>query len=654
MTKSAQKKRDFHERQNDISPIPKVKNKRRRAKCEKSLLAFLRTYLPHLFYRPASKDMKDVVKGLEKAIKRGGKKSRALPRGFGKTTIGIGAVLWAVLYGYRHFVVIIGPNEEHAENITTDIKTELDSNELLLADFPETCFPLAALEGRFARTKSQACKGKLTKIDWRKQQITLATIAKSKTSGTIIRACGITSAIRGMKRGARRPDFVFLDDPQTRESASSDKQTSDREETILGDILGLAGHDKAIACYMTCTVIVKKDLADRFLDRELHPDWDGKRGMLVYAWSKSKFWKEYDEIWKTDQQKGDGEFKGATKFYRKHRRSMDKGAEIADKYLFDKASEVSAVQHAHNLKLVHGSAAFCAEFQNAPLAREFTLYDLTPDIVMSRCNGLTKRKADPDAKLIVAFTDINFSGLHWAITAFRNDRTAFVIDYGRLPERGVLVKANANETETNQLIAAALMKWVEKINGLNLPLNPRAVGIDRGYKPDVVAQVVRYSPARFALLPCRGFSGNYYNPNTKELVGKPRNNCHMSGGRFGQFLAANSCYFREVVQRGFLSRPGTPGSVSLWGKDRANHKDIANHICAEVLTDKAEGRKGVMWKWSGKPGAPNDWLDAVVGCFALASWFMGDPVLSDNQPQQVHRRKKTKAKRRQAKIQIED
>jgi len=648
----AEKKRLHHLRVGDIAPLPAVRNKRRRSKCKGSLEAFCKTYLKHLFFRPFSEDQKEVIAGLELAIKKTGKKAEALPRGSGKTTIGIAASLWASLYGWREFFVIIGATEEHAAEIIKDIKSELELNDLLLEDFPEVCHPIRQLEGRFARARSQHLSGTLTKITWTAGIITYPIIEGSKVSGAIIKATSMTGRIRGMKKEKRRPDFVFLDDPQTRESAESTAQTDKREKTIQGDILGLAGHNKAIAAYMTCTVIYKNDLADRYLDNDKHPDWIGKRRKLIYKWKDSPAWEDYDNLWREDHLKGDSEFKKATAFYKKHKKEMDKGIKIADKSLFDKGVEVSAIQHARNLKL-SGPDAFEAEYQNEPVSRAFLLYELEPKLVQSRCNNLPKLKLDKNARLIVSFCDINFSGLHWSLCGFRNDRTGFIIDYGKIPERGVLIEDNANAADIKRKIYAGLSRYADRLDALQLDRPIRAAAIDRGFQAETVHNFCNYRQSRFALMPAKGYASTQYRPG-RNVVGKPGVECHINESQYGQYFAANSCHFREIVQRGFLSKPGQSGSLSLYGKDGRRHEDIANHICAEVLTDKAEGRERMFYKWDMKPGTQNDWLDSLTGCVALATWFLGEQTIESTVGGRGKTRRKRKTPRRQARIQIED
>jgi hypothetical protein len=46
------------------------------------------------------------------------------------------------------------------------IKTELDANDLLLADYPEVCHPIQALDGIANRCNGQLYQGERTHIGW--------------------------------------------------------------------------------------------------------------------------------------------------------------------------------------------------------------------------------------------------------------------------------------------------------------------------------------------------------------------------------------------------------------------------------------------------------------------------------------------------------
>ncbi len=171
----------------------------------------------------------------------GGLFALAMARGSGKSSIAEVACIWAVLYGHRNFVCLIGSDEGHACDMLDSIKTELDSNELLLADFPEVCFPIQALDGiRIART---ATLQRQTHADWMdRKRSRLTTIEGSSASGAIIKVAGLTGRIRGMK--FKRPmaeQYVrvsWYSMTRKRMRVRSLSQCANRESILAGAVLG--------------------------------------------------------------------------------------------------------------------------------------------------------------------------------------------------------------------------------------------------------------------------------------------------------------------------------------------------------------------------------------------------------------------------------
>jgi len=69
----------------DIAPLPAVVDPQRRARADKSYLAFCSIYLAATFYLPWSIDQQTVATKIETAVDRGGLFAMAMPRGSGKT-----------------------------------------------------------------------------------------------------------------------------------------------------------------------------------------------------------------------------------------------------------------------------------------------------------------------------------------------------------------------------------------------------------------------------------------------------------------------------------------------------------------------------------------------------------------------------------------
>jgi len=200
----------------DIGPLPQVVHPDRKARAAIDFCFFCETYFPQTFHLAWSSDHLQVIGKIERAVLQGGLFAMAMPRGSGKSTLAECACMWAVLYGHREFVCLIGSDEGHAMDMLESIKTELDGNELLLADFPEVVFPIQSLEGIANRCNGQLFQGKRTHIGWTAKEVVLPTIADSKASGAIIKVAGITGRIRGMKfkrpdGKAVRPSLVVLD-----------------------------------------------------------------------------------------------------------------------------------------------------------------------------------------------------------------------------------------------------------------------------------------------------------------------------------------------------------------------------------------------------------------------------------------------------------
>ncbi len=426
----------------DIAPIPKPKRPAERKKLEGSLKLFCETAFPGKFKKRWSDDHLVAIRKMEKAIREGDLFALAMPRGSGKTTMVVAAILWAILCGYRSYVALIGPTKKHAVKLLSAIKTELETNDTLYELWPEAVHPVRSLERIANRARGQKFNGDHTYIEWGKELIVLATIPNAPASSAIIEAVGITGSVRGMQQTSpdgktRRPDLSVIDDPQTKQSARSATQVETRLEVIQGDVLGLAGPGEPFAAFCLCTVVETDDVADQLLNREKYPDWQGDRFQLVYAWpTEEKLWDEYAVMRAEDLAAGNGPSR-CNRFYSKHRKAMDSGARVAWTERFDEKTEVSAIQHAMNLRL-RDPDAFAREYQNQPVSDAEDEDLLSIDQIQAKISGYGRGVVPPEADTLTAFIDVQGQVLYWVVVALRaNDFTGWVIDYGTWPEQPV-------------------------------------------------------------------------------------------------------------------------------------------------------------------------------------------------------------------------
>ena len=279
---AAQRQSDLSLSGRDIGELPPVADPARREACRYDFRLFCETYFPEVYALEWSEDHLRAIAKIQQAVLKGGLFALAMSRGSGKSSLTETAAIWAMLYGHREFIVIVGASESAALEILDSIKTELEVNEHIAADFPEAVYPIQKLDGIANRCAGQLYKGERTRIVWTANEIVLPTIAGALSSGILVRVAGITGRIRGMKYKKPdgrtiRPEFVIVDDPQTTESADSIEQTRKRVRVLAGDILGLAGPGRKIAGVMPCTVIRPGDMAEQILDKSKHPEWNGER-----------------------------------------------------------------------------------------------------------------------------------------------------------------------------------------------------------------------------------------------------------------------------------------------------------------------------------------------------------------------------------------
>jgi hypothetical protein len=632
----------------DIGELPPVESPVRKATAERSFRAFCESYFPEVFALRFSDDHLKVIAKTEQAVLHGGLFALAMPRGSGKTTIAECACLWAILYGHREFVCLIGSDEQHASDMLESLKTELDTNERILADFPEVAFPIQCLEGIAHRANGQLYRGERTHIGWTAKEIILPTIPGSKASGAIIKVAGITGRIRGMKfkrpdGRAVRPSLVVLDDPQTDESARSLSQCQHREAILAGAVLGLAGPGKKIAGIMPCTVIRPGDMADRILDREVHPEWNGERTRMVYAFpTATKLWEEYAKRRADGLRAGVG-LQDATAFYEANRAAMDEGSRVAWSERFNH-DEVSAIQHAMNLKL-QDEHAFWAEYQNEPLP-EVTEEDdhLGAEQIMAKLNGLERYALPAGADHLTAFIDVQQKALFYVVCAWSADFTGWVVDYGTWPDQRrqyftlrdlkiTLAQAAKGAGLEGQIYAGleAATKDLcgrryRRDDGAEMAIERLLIDANWGQSTDVVYQFCRQSANAALLLPSHGrFVGaasqpfNEYKRKRGDRVGHNWRIPSVVGRRTVRHVLYDTNFWKSFVHARLGVAMGDPGCLSLWGQQPERHRLLAEHLTAEHRI-RTEGRGRVVDEWKLRPErADNHWFDGVVGCAVAAS-----------------------------------
>ena len=632
----AERVADFVSRRNEIGPLPPCADPERRARASASLVEFGLAYAlptaewPGLLLHEPSEGLIEYAKSLQHGIENAGFLHIRLPRAAGKTTWAKLAIAWGMATGRIRFGVVIAANMTLADAALADIWTFFETSPCFCEDFPDVAIPIRQLEGTPQKAASQTLNGQRTMIKRTAGKMILATVEDSPASGARLYAKGAGAAVRGMVAGGDRPDFIMLDDIQTRETATSPAATLKLAEWVHGDVLGLGGA-KQLSAVMTSTPICADDLSERFADLSQEPAWRTISHPMVERWpDRMELWHIYCDLLKADLAAVGGEIgTTAAEFYDAHAAEMEIGARLFDPLNFDPRIERSATQHAFNLIVRGGESAFNAEYMLSP-PKAATVVELTPAQVAARVNGVDRYRLPPGCRTALAFIDVMATGLHYVVCGFGPRQTGAVIDYGRYPQRGRLIPPDVSEREQDRLLALGLSGLLDNLLGLPLfdsggnPIQLSAVWMDHRWMRRTVVQVATlYRLRRSAnIWTCAGFDSVSYNGGAGRHViakGVDVDFRELDGVRFA---AQNSDVWKEAAQRSFLSLQLTPGSVSLWGSRADEHAEFASQITAERLADKALGARGVMmYHWTLRPGGENHFLDCLAGCLAAASWY---------------------------------
>ena len=619
---------------------------------EKDTQKWLRHYFPGIYRQPFGMVHDEIIEVVDYCIDSGRRGAVAAPRGTGKSYILSGVALKAVCEGRVRFPVVLPWDSKQLKKILGFWKKALCFNTTFASGYPAICAPFVESRGSSQKISTFINgDGKplgahiLISEGMIVLPYSIGVIGGSTINGNPLGLHHTTDTGEGL-----RPDLVLIDDPQDRDTAMSRLQIRSTIQQIDFDIAGMCGPDTSMPMLLACTVKQVDDVADHYLN---DPEWHAVRVAQIVEWPKNMdAWEKWNAARLAGETKRDGGRK-ARAYYKKHKTELIEGMVVSwkERYRRKSANQVAepdALYSAMNDYFSMGHDAFSAERQNQPQKTDTTVYDLTPDMVAG-CVYRGRHRCDlpADAVVIAAATDINHYGLHSAAIGFANDQTAACVWYDRHErEKGAgIVPKNCPEQEAKRLVYDALCAHSQTITQMPLSRDgaAAAVGlwlIDGGYMPDVVRRFIE-GPGRtcgVTVVMARGSAAEKYRPTGMNVIGTPREQTHQSESTVsGRFCAFSADYWREIAQRSWLGKPGSPGGLSLY---EGRHTAFAEQVCGDRLLEKVQGTYGPIWRWVRVPGTWNDWGDAVTMCYVGAVWQgVGTQGMVQRPQQYVERRK---------------
>jgi hypothetical protein len=592
----------------------------RRQKLEADPAAWLLHYLKDAYPLPFGDIHHAIIEGYKYATETGGNFACAAPRGSGKSSVFWGLSLLSLMSGRERFPAYLPWAAKDQRKGLRFWKNALCFNDKLCADYPEICLPFKQSKGQ-----SQRCNA----VTW--EDGTPAGAQLKLSDGLIVLPSNLgvigSATINGNPRGLNhatesgevlRPGLILIDDPQDKETAKSMAQVAATIDVIDSDVAGMGGPDKSLALLMACTVLVKGDVADHYLNAA---DWKALRVGQIITWpTDMKLWKEWNNIRLEGESDQDGG-KAARAFYKAHNERLTDGLTVSWDHRFDKSrGQPDALYGAMYDYFRMGHDAFMAERQNDPVEagagkREYTL---TPSIIESRINDLPPATLPAWVSSTIAATDLNPSyALSTAVIGFGSDQTAAVLWYGLHPME---VAGDVPAPERARQVYAALVAHGKQLAGM--PCRPETWIIDAGGTDfDTVLRFVSDCPRLCGLnaIGATGKSSKAYRPFGKNVIGQPREGCHIRSdvvnGRPRKWMAWNADYWREIAQRAWLGAVGSPGSCSLFV---GSHHEFAGQIAREQYMGKADIGGQMIWNWHTQPGK-HDYGDCMAMCYVGAA-----------------------------------
>lgn len=654
--KDAERKRRESLKRRDV-PVPPCEDPERRKRLEADDAAWLRWYFgadcPNPFSRDFTPDQLVMIAAVRTGLDSGGDQAIAAPRGEGKSSIVERLGLKYSAEGRCDFLVIFGATGTAAEQALDSIKEDIATNDRLLADYPELCVPVRALENTPNRAHYQTVSGARhdngqayvrasSRFVWCGNEIVFPDVPGSPARRAVIATRGLEAAVRGLKRKGKRPRMALIDDPDTETTSESEAQATKLEKRIDKGIGGLGSQTKPISRVMLTTLQSRKSVSYRYTDPKQKSSWNGiRQRTLQHKPTREDLWLEYVAQRQLDQQNGDREGRTAHAMYVANRAVMDAGAQLSNPYRYDGTlladgtqRQLSALQRYYDEVARIGAEAVATELDNDPPAEDQDVdrLVLSAHRIQHQClSGLDRRVVPAGTKLIVRAADVKKIGLHHVTLAFDADARGSVIDYDFFEFSGAAGRA-AKDCEL--IILEGLWDWhtalqeltyedqAGEIYGCELTL------IDAGWKDESWAgqpvQAFCSALGNREFVPSKGMKP-YHRPNDSRRIAAG-DNWHIAYPRGTPLVEMNSDHWKLKVHEAWLAEPGAPGSLTLFspplveGRSQKNaHLGFAKHQTAEHYeTRPAKGFRAPQSGWFGS-SKPNHWFDATYMAFVAKS-----------------------------------
>ena len=269
---------------------------------------------------------------------------------------------------------------------------------------------------------------------------------------------------------------------------------------------------------------------------------------------------------------------------------------------------------------------------------------LSVDEIASKVNGLKQGRIPLECDRVTAFIDIQKSLLFYAVTAWSENFSGAVIEYGAWPDQHnrIFSLASANPTiqakfpnaglegclygALSELTDDLLSREWEREDGALLKIERAMIDANWGQSTDVVYQFCRQSQWAGILYPAHGrYVGASSKPMTEyrkqpgDRLGFNWMMPNVVGKRAIRHVIFDTNFWKSFIHARLAVPMGDRGCLSFYGRHPALHQLIAEHLTAEYRV-KTTGRGRTVDEWKLRPErSDNHWLDCLAGCAVCGS-----------------------------------
>ncbi len=319
----------------------------RREAGEKSIKAFAELYFPHYLKARSCAFHDELYAMLDRiVVQSDGRIAIAAPRGSAKSSIvSLIYPLWRICYKRSSYILLFSDTSDQADTMLAHIKSELETNERLIAGFPEICEI-----------------GQKPKPErWTKSEI-------MTRNGVKLTALGAGQKPRGRRNKAMRPDTIIIDDIENDENT----QSEDARQKLFDWFTKAAC--KAGATKSTIVVIGTiqhyDSLLAKLIDENAMPGWEKRKYKSVIEWAaRTDLWQRWKLMFNNrEQYNGRIGKDAALTFFLDNRDAMLEGTKV----LWEDKEDYYTLMVMRESEL---EGSFDSEKQNEPVSAEWSLYN---------------------------------------------------------------------------------------------------------------------------------------------------------------------------------------------------------------------------------------------------------------------------------------